>query len=151
MYSLDYTLKCWHQEIWRENPSVERMVTDFLNFLHCSWWFNSFLLSLFPPTDTWFFCLVSFHLPLSETKFLSQRSSSISKFKFMLLYLCFLCLNFGLIIHNTNYNPREDQDGDKGRVSAIKDKRIKNNSDSDFHFKLSFCRWFLSKLQLTGY
>lgn len=99
------------------------------------------------------FCLVSSHLALSATKFLSQRSYSISKFKFILLYLCSLCLNLGLIIHSTNFNHREDQDGNKGWVSVVKDKRIKNNTDSDFHFKSSYlsCSWPVIKLRCFGF
>lgn len=117
------------------------VLTKFLEYLGYFLVLNSFLLSFLLRTDTYFYCggggLVSFHLPLGETKFLLPRSSSRSKFKFMLLYLCSLCLNLGLIIHSTNYNHWEDQDVDKGWDSVIKDERIKTNTDSDFHFKVT--------------
>jgi hypothetical protein len=105
----------------------------FLDFLHSSWLFNRFPLSFLPPSNTRFFCLVSFHLPLSETKFLSPQSSSISKFKFILLYLCSVCLYFGLIIHSTQYSHREDHFRDKGWANVVKHERIKKNPDSDFY------------------
>ena len=115
------------------------VLTKLLEYFGYLLFLNSLLLFLL-PTDTCFSCgergLVSFHLPLGETKFLSPSSSSKSKFKFMLLYLCSLCLNLGLIIHSTNYNHWEDQDVDKGWVSVIKDERIKTNIDRDFHFKV---------------
>lgn len=116
------------------------VLTKLLEYFGYLLFLNSFLLSFLLPTDTCFSCrewgLVSFHLSLGETKFLSPSSSSRSKFKFMLLYLCSLCVNLGLIIHSTNYNHWEDQDVDKGWVSVIKDERIKTNIDRDFHFKV---------------
>lgn len=115
-------------------------LTKFLEYFGYLLFLNSFLSSFLLPTDTCFSCgergLVSFRLPLGETKFLSPRNSSRSKFKFILLYLCSLCLNLGLIIHSTNYNHWEDHNVDKGWVSVIKDERIKTNIDSDFHFKV---------------